>query len=145
MRSANGTNRAGIRLEGSDEPVAEVYFPSTSWQLAKINDMSSIGLALRTLRDVKDAPLNADRVVVGDNSGIFQTKDAVEIGADRELSPSGRGVGGRFGETPVVVLDETLENVFGLIPSLSLSESEFGDEPILKGAPEPLDPAASLR
>lgn len=107
--------------------------------------MSGVGATLRAWRDVEYPTFDADGIVVGNNPGIFQTKDAFEICTGGELAPSGRRIGRGFGEAAVVVFDHVLEDVFSLVDRGGPSKPEFGNESILKGAPEAFDAAAGLR
>lgn len=125
--------------------MTEINFPSTGGQLAEVNGVLCIGPSLWARRNIEDSSLDANGIVIGDDPGIFQTKDAIKVDANWEFAPSGRGIGWRFGETAIVVFEEGLENLLGFVARGDVCKSEFGDEAILKSTPEPFDPPASLR
>ena len=98
---------------------------------------------MRAPRDLDQARAEADGVVLGDPAGV-PTAPAVGHVAGR-AAPGGRGVGRRLGETAVVVRAIGRQVGFGRLDGLEAVEAEFGDEAVLEGFPEALDPALRLR
>jgi len=86
-----------------------------------------------------------ERVVVADGALILEAADALEVGQGRGGPPGRVGMRGRLGEARIVAREKPVHDALGLGEGAGLREAEFGDEAILEGAEEPLDPAFALR
>src|SRR5579864_1162467 len=94
-------------------------------------------------KDLKEAAVELHGVVVGDGASILEAADAREVGGRRP--PRGLRLGGQTGEARVVAGAEAVKDALGLGEGPRLREAEFDDQPILKGAKEPLHAARTLR
>lgn len=104
-----------------------------------------IAAAARARQQVQQAVSDLDRVVIGDRTLLFEAADRLEDLSARRRSPRGRGIGRRTGEASIVAREKASQHPLGVGKRLRMGEAEFGDEPVLKGAKEPLDAAFGLR
>jgi hypothetical protein len=99
--------------------------------------------AARLLRDLEAAAFPLHDVVVADGALVKEAADAVE--AVRCGTPGGFHLAGLFGETAVVVGDESAQHGVGGVEIMSASKAEFAAQAILQHAPEAFDAAFGLR
>lgn len=81
----------------------------------------------------------AERVVLLDRTLVLEAADAIEV--RRRGAPRGRWMRRGVREARVVARAEAVEHTLRRLARGRLREAQFGDEPILEGAEESLDPA----
>jgi hypothetical protein len=101
--------------------------------------------ATRPRPELEEAPVELHRVIALDGAQVLETADAVEVCLGRSGPPGGCRVRRRVREVGIVAREKPVEHALGLGDGRRLSEPEFDDEAILKGAKEPLDATLGLR
>ena len=107
-----------------------------------IDARRSIAPAARPGQELEQAAVELDRVIVPDGPLVLEAADPLEVGG-RGL-PGRLGMRGRVGEARIVAGEKPVAHALGCLERPGLGEPEFGDEAILEGAKEPLDPALAL-
>lgn len=95
--------------------------------------------------ELKETSVELHRVIVLDGARVLEGADAVKVSLSRSRSPGGLGVRRSVRKARVVAGEEPVEHALGLRERARLGETELGDEAILEGAEEPLDPTLRLR
>ncbi len=106
---------------------------------------AGVAAAARTGKQLEDASIELDGVVVLDGPRVLEAADAIEVRARRGGAPGWRGVGGGFGKAGIVAGEKPGEDPLGLVAGAGLGEAQFDHEAILQGAEEALDAPFSLR
>jgi hypothetical protein len=104
-----------------------------------------IAPAARAWGDIDEVGAEADRIVVIDRGGIVKAADGIEVQVCGDGAPSGAGLGRRFGEAAVEARQKSGEDPVRLFQGGGVREAELDHEPVLTGAPQPLDAAFRLR
>ncbi len=86
----------------------------------------------------------ADRAVPTDPAPIVEAEDGVGAEVVGPRAPGRLGVGGGHGEPRVVPVEEAGQEGVGVLERGDPGQAQFRDEPILEGAPQPLDPTLGL-
>jgi hypothetical protein len=98
---------------------------------------AGIAAAAGAGRELQQAAVERERVVVADRALVFEAAEAVEV--RRGGLPRGLGILGRVGKARIVAREIAREDALRLVEGPGLGEAQFDDEAILKGAKEPFD------
>jgi len=95
--------------------------------------------------ELQRAAVEWEGIVVPDGALILEAADAFELVRGRRRAPGRLGLRGRVGEARIIAREKSVEHALRLRERAGLSEAEFADEPILKGAKEAFDPTFPFR
>jgi hypothetical protein len=134
--------RLGRRLFGDRAALVEGQQPAVK-ALAHFHAAAGIGAVLRAGRDIQAAPGHLHGVIAGDDARVAAAQEVRQIAG--RPAPDWRGVGRGPGEAAVVVGEELGQIGRGRGHRREAAQAELGDEAVLQGLPQPLDPALGLR
>jgi hypothetical protein len=134
MKLATGVVEFGVAVINRDLPFEGFVnlHPSAS-------EAEAFGLG----RDLEATPVPLHDVVIADAALMHEAADAVQI--FRSGAPRGFCFARSAGEAPVVIPEESAEDLVGGVQIGRAGEAKFAGEAILKGAPQPFDASLGLR
>lgn len=84
------------------------------------------------------------RVIVADDAEVLETEDGVRVAVLRPRAEDGLGLGSGLGKACIVACEERGHEGVGGVAISDSGQTQLGDEAILEGAEEPLDPPFRL-
>src|SRR6516165_12833751 len=134
--------RAGGGLHGQADAARRVDEQAAVEAFAHRDPAAGVGAAMAAPGDLDEPGSEPDRVVPRDYPLVAAAQLVGEVG--RRAAPDGDGVGRGLGEAGVEVGEELWQEGVRGFARGQAPEVEFGDQPVLQGAPEPLDTAFGL-
>ncbi len=108
-----------------------------------IDSLIGVGARGRVLGDLKDDPIEADRIIVGHRTLVFKAQSLFNF-LGTGFSPGRHCLGG-LGELSVMLWPITIEHGLSLLNSLGFGQPQFTDQSVLEGSPQSFDPPLGLR
>ena len=110
----------------------------------EVDAQAGIASAAGTRRELEEASIELDGVIVLDGAAVLEAADRVEIGARGGGAPGRFGMRGGLSEAHIVAREKPGEHTGSLRERAGVGEAEFDHQAVLKGAEEALNSAFGL-